>query len=89
MGNPSREPIHALIQIRRYFVIATIYLVVKNSSWVLAQDRTDHRQLYQGELFMMFVWPVLITYGIWILAPLTLLRRPHQWWSVSKSFLDP
>lgn len=70
-------------------MIANIYLIVKNNNWVLAQGRADHRQLYQGELFMMIVWPVLITYGIWVLAPLTLLRRPHQWLSVSKSFLGP
>ena len=42
-----------------------------------------YKVLFNGQFFMAIIWPIVITFGIWVLASLTQLRRPHLCLSAS------
>lgn len=67
-----------------YLFAILIFFVVQASreiNWLSEAEASDSNS-WQGEPFLLLLWPLAIVVGMWIVAPLTLGQRPHPWASV-------
>lgn len=55
-----------------------LYLIIRGSHRIFNLSQGSSSSLLTGDLFLHLVWPLIITVAIWLIAPLTLWRKPHR-----------